>query len=80
LIRQKDFDLSQVRDHPFISQATDKFWLDVTPKSIPKMASSKSMMDIPAVVCEDGYTFSSTKRSFSWPVMDDPSEDQTAAE
>jgi serine/threonine-protein kinase 11 len=70
----KRFDLSEVRDHPFISQASDKFTLDVTPKVIPKR-TSKSMTAIPAVVCEEGYTFSSTKRSFSWPVMDDPNEE-----
>jgi serine/threonine-protein kinase 11 len=74
----KRFDLRQVREHPFIRDASDKFALDLTPKFIPKMTASKSMIDIPAVVCEEGYTFSSTKRSFSWPGIDDPSEDGPA--
>jgi serine/threonine-protein kinase 11 len=68
------WNLSEVMAHPFLSRASDTFDLDIPARAIPRMTSSKSMVNIAAVVCDEGYTFACTKRSFSWSGFGDPDD------
>jgi serine/threonine-protein kinase 11 len=64
------FDLSQILDHPFIRDAADTFTVDVPARQVPKLTPCRSLVNIPVVVCGDGYSFAQTRRSFSWPCRD----------
>jgi serine/threonine-protein kinase 11 len=68
----KRFDLDEVRSHPFISQASETFTWDISPRTLPRLSSSRSVIRISAEVCDDGYLFSCPRRSFSWPNIESP--------
>jgi serine/threonine-protein kinase 11 len=70
----KRFNLTEVMSHPFISQAPDRFTLTIQPRNIPRMTPAKSMVDIAAVVCGEGFTFARRPRSLSWPEVEDDEE------
>jgi serine/threonine-protein kinase 11 len=66
--------LEDVMEHPFLRDAAENFSLDIAVPDLPRLTSSKSLLNIPAVVCQEGYTFAHTKRSFSWSGIDDPED------
>ena len=56
--------LDEVMEHEFFDQAQERFELGEAPV-VPKLSTSKSMLDLAAQVCDENYNFSSA-RSNSW--------------
>jgi serine/threonine-protein kinase 11 len=63
----KRFDLEQVRAHPFLAEAEETFRLGVSPRDVPRLTASRSMYNVAADVCGEGYSFASRQRALSWP-------------
>jgi hypothetical protein len=71
------FDLGQIMAHPFIKDAADTFMLDIQAHPTPRVSASRSLVNVPAVVCPDGYSFAVARRAFSWPGPDSSDEPES---
>jgi serine/threonine-protein kinase 11 len=59
--------LNEVIEHYFFAGSRPACVLPMIPHAEPKISSSRSLVPIPALICDENYTFSCAQRSQSWP-------------